>query len=318
MLGSTVAATDAAAVFAVLRGSTLRRKIARTLEGESGVNDPVAVLLVIGCIEAIHAHGTYTGWDVLWLAVRELVEGAAIGLAVGYLGTVVLHAGDAAERRPVSGRVDRAGRAGLRRRGRRARLRLPRRVPRRAGDRLELIARPAHDHHVPRGARVGRAARPVPVARAAGEPARADRLHPARRGDRDRHRGDRPAAGRGARGLGLLAAGAADPRLGGPARRDPDRVRHLRRHRGDRARPRDLPGRVLRRAVLDRAAGADDRAGRALARRDLRRGRDPGAAGRARAAEPPRAPRRSSSPCARATRSSITRCARSGSRARRC
>src|SRR5690349_24815212 len=31
ILGSTVAATDAAAVFAVLRGSTLRRKIARTL-----------------------------------------------------------------------------------------------------------------------------------------------------------------------------------------------------------------------------------------------------------------------------------------------
>ena len=48
MLGSTVAATDAAAVFAVLRGSTLRRRIARTLEGESGVNDPVAVLLVLG------------------------------------------------------------------------------------------------------------------------------------------------------------------------------------------------------------------------------------------------------------------------------
>ena len=53
ILGSTVAATDAAAVFAVLRGSTLRRKLARTLEGESGINDPIAVLLVLGCIEAI-------------------------------------------------------------------------------------------------------------------------------------------------------------------------------------------------------------------------------------------------------------------------
>src|SRR5688500_3531127 len=52
LLGSTVAATDAAAVFAVLRGSTLRRRIARTLEGESGLNDPVAIILVIGCIEA--------------------------------------------------------------------------------------------------------------------------------------------------------------------------------------------------------------------------------------------------------------------------
>ena len=53
LLGSTVAATDAAAVFAVLRGSTLRRRLARTLEGESGINDPIAILLVIGCIEAL-------------------------------------------------------------------------------------------------------------------------------------------------------------------------------------------------------------------------------------------------------------------------
>src|SRR3954447_3683028 len=90
LLGSTVAATDAAAVFAVLRGSTLRRRIARTLEGESGVNDPIAVLLVIGCIEAIHAHGDYTVLDALWLAVHELAIGAVIGLAVGWLGTVVL------------------------------------------------------------------------------------------------------------------------------------------------------------------------------------------------------------------------------------
>src|SRR5262245_59155779 len=71
LLGSTVAATDAAAVFAVLRGSTLRRRLARTLEGESGVNDPIAVLLVIGCIEAIQ-HADFGLLDALWLAVRQL------------------------------------------------------------------------------------------------------------------------------------------------------------------------------------------------------------------------------------------------------
>src|SRR5438128_1734591 len=47
LLGSVVAATDSAAIFAVLRQSTLRRKLARTLEGEAGLNDPVAVLLVL-------------------------------------------------------------------------------------------------------------------------------------------------------------------------------------------------------------------------------------------------------------------------------
>jgi cell volume regulation protein A len=89
ILGSTVAATDAAAVFAVLRGSTLRRRIARTLEGESGINDPIAVLLVLGCIEAVH-DASYGVLDALGLAVSELTIGAAVGLAVGAFGTVVL------------------------------------------------------------------------------------------------------------------------------------------------------------------------------------------------------------------------------------
>ena len=49
--GSVLAATDGAAIFALLRGSTLKRRLATTLEGESGFNDPVAVLLVLGFIE---------------------------------------------------------------------------------------------------------------------------------------------------------------------------------------------------------------------------------------------------------------------------
>ncbi len=82
LLGSTVAATDAAAVFAILRGSTLPRRIARTLEGESGLNDPIAILLVIGCIEAIQEPG-YGLPDALLLAAEELTIGLVIGLAVG-------------------------------------------------------------------------------------------------------------------------------------------------------------------------------------------------------------------------------------------
>src|ERR687898_164383 len=87
LLGSTVAATDAAAVFAVLRGSTLRRRLARTLEGESGINDPIAILLVIGCIEALE-DSTFGLVDALLLAGRELAIGFAVGLAVA--GAAVL------------------------------------------------------------------------------------------------------------------------------------------------------------------------------------------------------------------------------------
>jgi potassium/hydrogen antiporter len=89
LLGSTVAATDAAAVFAVLRGSTLRRRLARTLEGESGLNDPIAILLVIGCIEAIQ-EPSFGLADALVLAVEELSIGLVVGLAVGAGSTVVL------------------------------------------------------------------------------------------------------------------------------------------------------------------------------------------------------------------------------------
>jgi len=81
LLGSTVAATDAAAVFAVLRGSTLRRRVARTLEGESGLNDPVAILLVIGCIAALQ-DPTFGIGDALWLVVRQMSIGFVVGLAV--------------------------------------------------------------------------------------------------------------------------------------------------------------------------------------------------------------------------------------------
>ena len=57
IIGSAIAATDSAAIFAVLRGSTLRRRLARTLEGESGMNDPVALLLVTGFIAWIEEPG---------------------------------------------------------------------------------------------------------------------------------------------------------------------------------------------------------------------------------------------------------------------
>src|SRR3954466_6799871 len=57
LLGAILSATDGAAIFALLRGSTLRRRLASTLEGESGFNDPVAVFLVIGFIEWIDTPG---------------------------------------------------------------------------------------------------------------------------------------------------------------------------------------------------------------------------------------------------------------------
>src|SRR3954467_5088104 len=84
LLGSIVSATDGAAIFALLRGSTLRRKVAITLEGESGFNDPLAVLLVIGLIDWIQ-QPDYGALDMGLLLLRQLGIGLAVGLAVGWL-----------------------------------------------------------------------------------------------------------------------------------------------------------------------------------------------------------------------------------------
>ena len=82
ILGSAIAATDSAAIFAVLRGSKLRRKVARSLEGESGMNDPVALLLVTGFIAWIEEPG-YGLPDMALELVAKLVLGAALGVAIG-------------------------------------------------------------------------------------------------------------------------------------------------------------------------------------------------------------------------------------------
>jgi cell volume regulation protein A len=82
VLGSAVAATDSAAIFAVLRGSTLRKRLARSLEGESGMNDPVALLLVTGFIAWIEEPG-YGLTNLATDFVLELAIGAAVGIGLG-------------------------------------------------------------------------------------------------------------------------------------------------------------------------------------------------------------------------------------------
>jgi potassium/hydrogen antiporter len=84
LVGAVLASTDGAAIFAVLRNSTLRRRLARTLEGESGLNDPVAVLLVLALIEFI-VHPGYEVGEVALLLLRQLGIGLAVGVAVGWL-----------------------------------------------------------------------------------------------------------------------------------------------------------------------------------------------------------------------------------------
>jgi len=82
IVGSAVAATDSAAIFAVLRGSRLRRRLARALEGESGMNDPVALLLVVGFIDWIELPD-YGFVEMAGALAGKLALGLAIGFVIG-------------------------------------------------------------------------------------------------------------------------------------------------------------------------------------------------------------------------------------------
>lgn len=84
LLGAIVGSTDAAAVFSLLRqaGLRLRPALTATLEMESGLNDPMAVFLVLALIGVLQRHETVA--SLAWLLLRQAGLGAAIGLAGGW------------------------------------------------------------------------------------------------------------------------------------------------------------------------------------------------------------------------------------------
>jgi cell volume regulation protein A len=84
LLGAILAATDGAAVFALLRGVRLPLRLSRTLEAEAGFNDPVAVLLVLVVIELI-LNPHYDVGDAAVFLVQEVGVGVAVGAGVGWL-----------------------------------------------------------------------------------------------------------------------------------------------------------------------------------------------------------------------------------------
>jgi cell volume regulation protein A len=87
LLGAVLASTDAAAVFFLLRagGLHLKRRVAATLEIESGSNDPMAIFLTLLFLELILAGSEASGWMAAGLFLSQLVIGAALGIAGGLL-----------------------------------------------------------------------------------------------------------------------------------------------------------------------------------------------------------------------------------------
>jgi cell volume regulation protein A len=85
IIGAALAPTDPAVMFSVLGGREVGGRTGTILEGESGVNDPVGIALLIGVVEFATADDA-SGWTILWDFSLQM----AIGLAVGVLGAATL------------------------------------------------------------------------------------------------------------------------------------------------------------------------------------------------------------------------------------
>jgi potassium/hydrogen antiporter len=85
ILGAAVAPTDPAVMFSVLGRREVGGRTGTILEGESGVNDPVGIALMIGMLElATHSDASF------WIVVREFAVEMSVGLAIGIAGAFVL------------------------------------------------------------------------------------------------------------------------------------------------------------------------------------------------------------------------------------
>jgi potassium/hydrogen antiporter len=85
ILGAALAPTDPAVMFSVLGDKEIRGRAGTILEGESGVNDPVGIALMIGMVELA------TNDDAsFWIVVEEFTVEMTVGLIVGLLGAAAM------------------------------------------------------------------------------------------------------------------------------------------------------------------------------------------------------------------------------------
>lgn len=90
LFGAIVGSTDAAAVFSVLGGKNIRKRITSTLEAESGSNDPMAVFLTISLIQWIQ-EPDQSVWGMLFSFIWEMGFGLILGVMIGKLAVYVIN-----------------------------------------------------------------------------------------------------------------------------------------------------------------------------------------------------------------------------------
>ena len=90
LFGAIVGSTDAAAVFAVLKGQNIKAKLGATLEAESGSNDPMAMFLTISIIELMVTEGS-SYFALIGTFFWQMGVGLGIGVLLGKLATFAIN-----------------------------------------------------------------------------------------------------------------------------------------------------------------------------------------------------------------------------------
>lgn len=90
LFGAIVGSTDAAAVFAALKGHNIKNRLAATLEAESGTNDPMAMFLTLAFIQLIVLDEQGI-WNIVGVFFVQMGLGLLFGILLGKLASLVIN-----------------------------------------------------------------------------------------------------------------------------------------------------------------------------------------------------------------------------------
>ena len=94
LLASTMASTDSASVFSILRTKKqgLSQNLRPLLELESGSNDPMAYMLTIVMVSVVTSSGgDMSVWDSIWKFLVQMLVGGALGYGIGRVAVFTIN-----------------------------------------------------------------------------------------------------------------------------------------------------------------------------------------------------------------------------------